>query len=300
MPIAEIEGFRRDALTDQIKARFDDNEARPEFLAVHDIVKACYASAGIVPTPNTLRTAHAIREGMQAILSQEVISHWNRTDRSNPPAAAGVDFADIGGPDVHLPQNAILMWGGLLVDIPAGWALCDGAGGRPDLRDKFIRGAAVGVDPGATGGSDTHTHADHNMLAHTGTAVANHAAQAHSGSAVGDHAAQSHSGSTVGNHPILTHSGTAVGDHAAHTHAFTQSVNASTPNLLKTDTGGAGVAAQGTTGNPSATLTHSVTQPNDHAALVHAVTQPNDHVVQTHTAASSLPAYFALAFIIKL
>jgi microcystin-dependent protein len=60
------------------------------------------------------------------------------------------------------------MWGGLVSAIPAGWALCDGQGGRPDLRDRFIRGATG--DPGATGGSATHTHADHaGVVTHTHT-----------------------------------------------------------------------------------------------------------------------------------
>lgn len=50
-------------------------------------------------------------------------------------------------------KSIICIWAGAIVDIPAGWALCDGNAGRPDLRDKFIVGAgntyAVG-DTGAT------------------------------------------------------------------------------------------------------------------------------------------------------
>jgi hypothetical protein len=58
------------------------------------------------------------------------------------------------------------MWGGLIANIPAGWALCNGANGTPDLRSRFIKGAAA--EPGGTGGSATHTHADHTgILNHT-------------------------------------------------------------------------------------------------------------------------------------
>ncbi len=67
---------------------------------------------------------------------------------------------------------------------------------------------------------------------------------------------------TTANESAHTHSVTsnvAVGDHAAHTHTFTQSSNATTPDLLTVNTAAAGVAASGTTGNPNATLTHSVT-----------------------------------------
>jgi hypothetical protein len=66
-----------------------------------------------------------------------------------------------------LPAGLIVMWGGLVAAIPAGWLLCNGQNGTPDLRDRFIKGAAAGADPGATGGAATHTHADH-------TGVMNH------------------------------------------------------------------------------------------------------------------------------
>lgn len=38
-------------------------------------------------------------------------------------------------------KGIICLWGGAIVDIPAGWALCDGNSGRPDLRDRFVIGA---------------------------------------------------------------------------------------------------------------------------------------------------------------
>jgi hypothetical protein len=73
-----------------------------------------------------------------------------------------------------VPSGVIVMWGGLLADIPAGWLLCDGQNGTPDLRDRFVRGAAAGADPGATGGAATHAHADHASHTHTYTQVPNH------------------------------------------------------------------------------------------------------------------------------
>lgn len=57
-----------------------------------------------------------------------------------------------------VPSGVIVMWSGLLVNIPAGWALADGTNGRPDLRDRFIYGWTDGVDPGATGGTTSHVH----------------------------------------------------------------------------------------------------------------------------------------------
>jgi microcystin-dependent protein len=52
-----------------------------------------------------------------------------------------------------LPKGAIMLWAGTLASIPAGWQLCDGTNGTPDLRDRFVLGVSTGENPGATGGS---------------------------------------------------------------------------------------------------------------------------------------------------
>lgn len=39
-----------------------------------------------------------------------------------------------------VPAGVIVMWSGSTYSIPAGWALCDGTSGRPDLRSRFIVG----------------------------------------------------------------------------------------------------------------------------------------------------------------
>lgn len=58
--------------------------------------------------------------------------------------------APAGGGSV--PSGVILMWSGSLATIPAGFVLCDGQNGTPNLSGKFVRGAGT---PGATGGSST-------------------------------------------------------------------------------------------------------------------------------------------------
>jgi hypothetical protein len=63
-----------------------------------------------------------------------------------------------------VPTGTIAMWSGAPAAIPAGWALCDGTNGTPDLLNRFILGAdpagtAGGVQPNTTGGAATHTHA---------------------------------------------------------------------------------------------------------------------------------------------
>jgi hypothetical protein len=44
------------------------------------------------------------------------------------------------------PIGGIIMWSGALVDIPAGWQLCDGTNGTPDLQNRFILAAG---EPGS-------------------------------------------------------------------------------------------------------------------------------------------------------
>jgi hypothetical protein len=140
----------------------------------------------------------------------------------------------------QIPRGGIILWSGLLADIPSTWALCDGSLGTPDLRDRFVKGAAAGIDPGLTGGAATHTHPDHPALVHAGSAVADHAQQTTS------------------------------------TPSTTQNAAGTNPYAAKSD--------------------HTHTVP----ALVHAVTQPNNHAAQAHTAANSEPAYFTVAYIMKL
>lgn len=59
-------------------------------------------------------------------------------------------------PDIAARQ--ITQWAGTIVSIPAGWSLCDGTNGTPDLRNKFIVGSGSSYAQNDTGGSTPHTH----------------------------------------------------------------------------------------------------------------------------------------------
>lgn len=69
-----------------------------------------------------------------------------------------------------------MLWYGAIVDIPTGWTLCDGTNSTPDLRGKFVCGAAPAVYPvDLTGGSNSHTHEftgdGHNHSLPSGTTI---------------------------------------------------------------------------------------------------------------------------------
>ena len=62
-----------------------------------------------------------------------------------------------------IPAGGILLWSGSIGSIPAGYVLCNGSNGTPDLRDRFIVGAGSTYSVDATGGSAnaivvSHTH----------------------------------------------------------------------------------------------------------------------------------------------
>jgi hypothetical protein len=137
-----------------------------------------------------------------------------------------------------IPVGGIIMWAGLIVDIPESWALCDGTNGTPNLVNRFIVGAGDAYNPGESGGSETasligsteeagdHTHAltiaDHALSiaeipAHTHgirygrTGTSTYSADADDGNGIiqseptGGGGTHTHAGSTAANAGVHSH-----------------------------------------------------------------------------------------------
>jgi len=75
--------------------------------------------------------------------------HISNNGFSSNTAAQGVT-----GP---IPKGAVILWSGSAASIPSGWALCDGANGTPNLRDRFVVGAGLSYSTGQTGGASQVT-----------------------------------------------------------------------------------------------------------------------------------------------
>lgn len=66
-----------------------------------------------------------------------------------------------------VPKGVIVMWHGQPDQTPAGWVLCDGNNGTPDLRDRFIVGAGKSYKVNDKGGLATVKLETANLPLHT-------------------------------------------------------------------------------------------------------------------------------------
>lgn len=188
-----------------------------------------------------------------------------------------------------IPAGLIVMWGGLLATIPAGWKLCDGSLGTPDLRGLFVKGAAAAANPGVTGGG-AHTHATHVVTqpgahaSHVVTQPSAHAAHA----ALGTHAHElpfiKVAGAT-GQLRMLASSIFGTGTSRA-----PESVSAAPTALTTAAAVELSQAVSG--GTPDAHSAHAGAAVDAHSA--HAGT-----AVDAHSSVTGEPAYYSLAFIQK-
>lgn len=91
---------------------------------------------------------------------------------SNTLKVTNLQITGINGNGV-IPSGGIIMWSGSLTNVPAGWSICDGNNGTPDLRNRFIVGVGTGgnYSVGDTGGSDDAIVVKHNHSASTSTSI---------------------------------------------------------------------------------------------------------------------------------
>lgn len=74
----------------------------------------------------------------------------------------------------YVPTGAIMMWSGAIANIPAGWALCNGQNGTPDLQGRFIVGAGSVTDTNENYAYQVGDSGGHNKVALTVSQMPRH------------------------------------------------------------------------------------------------------------------------------
>ena len=237
--------------------------------------------------------------------------------------------ATVGGVNFFMvPQGAVGLWSGSAANIPSGWALCNGANGTPDLRDKFVVGAGNTYAVNATGGAASHTH-DTTIGTPTTSSSGAHTHTTATGSTgtgtTGSESAHTHSinppSTTSGSSGAHTHGGGTLafargvdvtGSHSGGSYTFTIGSGAGSTYITPDAWTGA------TASNGAHTHSVDIASFNSAAGSAHSHSIPalsipalgtdsqgaHTHSVSigtlTSTSASSLPPYFALCYIMKL
>lgn len=216
----------------------------------------------------------------------------------------------------RLPAGMITMWSGSISTVPAGWALCNGSNGTPDLRNRFVVGAGSTYSVGDTGGSNSVTLTTAQMPSH------NH------GGSVGSGGQHNHGGSTGNSSPSTNSSGShshsgstnSTGSHAHNIERHGQAGSGSVTRL-NSDSISNDNSSQGSWSSFSTALRTASAGSHSHSLSInsggshsHTVNSHSHSISNSGTHTHSLtinstgggnshenrPPYFAIAYIMKL
>jgi hypothetical protein len=198
-----------------------------------------------------------------------------------------------------VPSGLIAMWSGSASAIPAGWLLCNGASGTPNLEGMFVLGAGGAYGVGATGGAasaspTTSSAGSHN---HGGQdLIAGPFGMTGSSDVQGTH---SHGGATAG-------ATLSVADLPAHNHNIsTQGASVAAGANAITVIGSGGTYGDGYTGSGSPHA-HTISADGAHSHNISVSNAPaHQHGISadgTHShsvTVPTIPPFYALCFIMK-
>lgn len=155
-----------------------------------------------------------------------------------------------------VPAGVIALWSGSVASIPAGWVICDGLNGTPDLRDRFVVGAGNTYAVAATGGQNAitqvpaHTHDAGTLVnaaagghSHTGTTASD---GAHTHNLTYGNGSNGSGNTRLQVYGTSTSTGTlsgAVVSGGAHTHTFTTSSVANHTHDISGSVASTGIAS---------------------------------------------------------
>lgn len=253
-------------------------------VTISDAVES--TSSTTAASSNALRIA--TRQATETIRGTATISDATDSQSSTTSASSKAvnDLLTVIEPDV-VPTGMIAMWSGSIANIPAGWALCNGTNGTPNLQNRFVVGAGDTYAVGTIGGVNAVTLDETQIPSHTHTIGAN-GGHSHTASTntTGSH---SHSGSTntTGNHRhYQLGNGTGRGG-----------VGTNNKDMVLYNGGNTGYA-----GNHSHSLSINSGGSHSHTVTVNSVGDHTHSITSTGGGLSheNRPPYYALAYIMKL
>jgi hypothetical protein len=218
-----------------------------------------------------------------------------------------------GIPGFNWVKGMIMQWSGSLAEIGvgglAGWSLCDGSNGTPDLRDRFVIGAgsrAVGskntVTNLMTDSQGSHIHVVN------GTAIAGWQMPSHSHGGITGYISHDHA------HSFNVNSGAANADHAHNFQARTEGSGGPGAPVWQGSSGGGAATVwtsgwnanhihnvQGGTSGVNQNHYHGIPAEGGNGAHDHTLQYAGDHAhnIPSITLREAIP-FYALAFIMKL
>ncbi len=141
-----------------------DGAATVGTLATETLSAATVTTASDTPTEPALTAERAVISGATEVAGVVTIG-------GAVSVPYGMEAPAFGGYAAALP-GMIVPWyraPGSTESIPAGWAVCDGTNGTPDLRDHFVLGAGGNYTPQTKGGAHQVTLSANELPAHTHT-----------------------------------------------------------------------------------------------------------------------------------
>jgi hypothetical protein len=96
-----------------------------------------------------------------------VPTNGTRATASGSPILTQADTTTIRS--IAYVVGMITLWYGSINNVPAGWSICDGTNGTPDLRGRFVIGVSNDYAYNSTGGSATASGTTSSNGAHTHT-----------------------------------------------------------------------------------------------------------------------------------
>jgi len=214
-------------------------------------------------------------------------------------------------PGLQYVRGMIMIWSGSLAEIGvgplAGWSLCDGSNGTPDLRDKFVIGAGNKL-PGSANPLTGLTTPDAGSHQHVnnGTAISIAQMPSHGhGGATGyvshdhSHSVNINTGTESHDHQHGVNDG--AGAHVSISGSGAYGAGASTQLLSSGRTQAHWHNVSGGTSGMSQNHYHGMNYEGGSQAHTHTMQFAgiHNHVIPANTLRDSIP-YFAYAFIMKL